>query len=440
MNGTALVGRVCLLVMMGHAAWAAAEPKIFVEQRKIDLGRVRQGESVTATFFVENRGDADIDIQSVRTSCSCTVSGELTADERRIEPGETLALGVTFDSKGRKGAQNREVTINSNDPIEPRLKLYLEADVVPLLEVMVNGEKSREWRVGHIRAGTTIDGGIDIFPTEPGARLDVERLDLIHPSLELSSEEVVRDSRTGLRLTLSVIESAPLRAISAGVEMRGTVNGENVYTRVQLRGQVVGELMVLPNSVELLKPVAPGNRLKSVVVRSGTKRPFEIINVDAGPALDVDVERRREGQEYRLNLQFAEGAPAGPLGTFLDIRTNVVQQPLVRVPIFAYVHPHVKVHPAKITLRDEEDIHRRVRVKLETARGGPLFIESTSCDLPFIAIEPVKDAGRRTRSVKFVDILLTAHPKSGRHDGQITIRTNVAEQPIVTIPVAVLVP
>lgn len=428
-----------LIVLTVPAFTAMAEPKIHVETRKIDLGRVRQGETVEATFNIENRGDENVVIESVRTSCSCTVSRELTADERRIAPGKSLELGVSFDSRGRKGKQNRDITVNTNDPIEPRLKLFLEADVVPLLEVLVDGEPSREWRVGNVRAGMQIGGKIEIFPTEPETTLLVERLELLHPALIHEHSPVVRDTRKGVAITLSVIESAPLGTISAGAEMRGKVGDKDVWTRVQLHGQVVGELIILPNQIEQLQPVAPGNRLVPVVIRSGTNNPFTVLSADAGPAFDTTVKKKRDGLEYRIDLQFKESANPGPVGTFLDVRTDVVQQPLVRVPIFANVLPHIKTHPAMLTLRTDGDINRKVRVKLETAKGVPLEITSIASDLTYLDARPAKAHGRERRSVKFIEVSLISDPPEGRHDGVLVVNTSMKEQPEVEIPITVLV-
>ncbi len=432
-------GMAGLFLLVVPIAAATGEPGIHVEQRTIDLGRVRQGEAVAVVFDIENRGDEDIVVQSVRTSCSCTVSRELTEDERRIEPGETLSLGVTFDSRGRKGQQKRDITVNTNDPIEPRLKLFLEADVVPLLEVIVNGEPTREWRLGNVRVGAAIDGRIEIFPTEPQTSLEVEKIELLHPALIYERSTVVRDTREGIAITLAVIESAPLGTISAGVEMKGKIGEKDVWTRVQLRGLVVGELIVMPTMIEQVQPVAPGNRLVPIIIRSGTNRSFRVLSADAGPAFETTVEKKREGLEYRINLQFRESAEPGPVGTYLDVRTDVVQQPLVRVPIFAHVFGHIKANPAMLTLRNDSDSGRTVRVKLETARGGPLQIVSMSSDLAYITARIAAAQGRERRSVKFIEISLASDPSQGEHEGTLFVKTTLAEQPVVEIPVLVLV-
>ena len=104
---------------------AKKAPKAYVEQRTIDLGKMKQGEKTTARFKLENKGTADLHIERVRASCGCTIPQTLDDAQRLVEPGEVLVIETVFDSSNRLGKQRKNITVTSDDPIEPRMKLYL---------------------------------------------------------------------------------------------------------------------------------------------------------------------------------------------------------------------------------------------------------------------------------------------------------------------------
>jgi hypothetical protein len=76
-----------------------------------DFGKVIQGEVVSYSFKFKNTGNSDLVIASVSASCGCTAS-----DYPRIpvKPGGEEVIEVSFDSSGKKGFQNKELTIAAN--------------------------------------------------------------------------------------------------------------------------------------------------------------------------------------------------------------------------------------------------------------------------------------------------------------------------------------
>jgi hypothetical protein len=101
-------------------------PVITFDKDVHDFGKVTQGEKVTYNFRFTNTGKSDLLITSVNTSCGCTAS-EFPRDP--IKPGDGGMLRVTFDSEGRRGVQNKTITVVSN--CQPDIKvLRIKAMVV----------------------------------------------------------------------------------------------------------------------------------------------------------------------------------------------------------------------------------------------------------------------------------------------------------------------
>ena len=86
-------------------------PVIEFEKEIHDFGKVIQGEKVSYGFKFKNTGKSDLVISQVNTSCGCTVP---KFSKEPIKPGEERVITVKFDSKGRKGIQNKSITVLSN--------------------------------------------------------------------------------------------------------------------------------------------------------------------------------------------------------------------------------------------------------------------------------------------------------------------------------------
>jgi hypothetical protein len=86
-------------------------PKLTFEKMEHDFGKIIQGEMVKYSFRFTNTGYADLLISKVSTSCGCTVGN---FPKNPIPPGESGLIEVIFDSRGRKGFQNKTITVLSN--------------------------------------------------------------------------------------------------------------------------------------------------------------------------------------------------------------------------------------------------------------------------------------------------------------------------------------
>jgi hypothetical protein len=92
-----------------------------------DAGKITQGESVTHTFTMENRGKADLVIKTATGSCGCTVA---KYEEKPIAPGKSAPIEVVFNSTGKSGIQHKTVTIVSNATPDTKV-LTLQCEVLP---------------------------------------------------------------------------------------------------------------------------------------------------------------------------------------------------------------------------------------------------------------------------------------------------------------------
>jgi len=91
---------------------------MYFSEEAHNLGKVTQGEKVSYTFTVENRGKSALQLKSVNASCGCTVA---KYEEKPIAPGKSAPIEVVFNSAGKLGRQTKTVTVVSN--AEPSTKI-----------------------------------------------------------------------------------------------------------------------------------------------------------------------------------------------------------------------------------------------------------------------------------------------------------------------------
>ena len=97
--------------LSANPSHTATMPKIQMDEESYDFGDIIQGESVTHDFIIKNIGNDKLLIHSVKGSCGCTVP---VWSKEPILEGEESIIKVTFNSAGKKGRQNKTVTLVTN--------------------------------------------------------------------------------------------------------------------------------------------------------------------------------------------------------------------------------------------------------------------------------------------------------------------------------------
>jgi len=113
---------------------ALAAPELYIAEEVFDFGVVVEGDTVSFTFYLENRGDEILVIEKVGASCGCTTTA---LSDSEIESGQVERLGGVLDTTGDGGSQvSKRVFVTSNDPDRPDVELRIVgrvADEKPFL-------------------------------------------------------------------------------------------------------------------------------------------------------------------------------------------------------------------------------------------------------------------------------------------------------------------
>jgi len=118
-----------LMLLLAATAWAgeaAPAPRIRVEPERFDFGNVLPEKTLRKEFTIRNFGNAPLELENVSTTCGCTAA---LAGAKRVEPGGSTPLRVTFETRRFSGKVERKVLVRSNDPETPLLEVRLAATV-----------------------------------------------------------------------------------------------------------------------------------------------------------------------------------------------------------------------------------------------------------------------------------------------------------------------
>lgn len=111
--------RICFLsaLFLLTATFALAQGgKIVFEKVEHDFGDIKEGTIATYTFEFKNEGRRPLHLVMVQASCGCTTP---EYSREPVAPGGTGFLKVAYDSNGRPGIIDRNITVQTNG--EPAL-------------------------------------------------------------------------------------------------------------------------------------------------------------------------------------------------------------------------------------------------------------------------------------------------------------------------------
>ncbi len=76
-----------------------------------DFGKATAGEKITYEFKFNNTGKSPLIISDAKASCGCTVP---EWPKEPVMPGQGGKIKVTFDSAGKSGLQDKQITVTAN--------------------------------------------------------------------------------------------------------------------------------------------------------------------------------------------------------------------------------------------------------------------------------------------------------------------------------------
>ena len=131
--GFAVVLTVVFLVVNNSKLTASLKaPKIVFKENVHDFGKVPRGPELQYNFRFTNKGNSNLNIERVQTSCGCT--GATVGEKSDYAKNESGEIKVNFSTQGREGHQEKTIIVYSNDPQNPQVVLTVKCDIDPNMD------------------------------------------------------------------------------------------------------------------------------------------------------------------------------------------------------------------------------------------------------------------------------------------------------------------
>jgi hypothetical protein len=210
------------------------------------------------------------------------------------------------------------------------------------------------------------------------------------------------------------------------------------------RGQAVGPFLVSPAMRASGATIVGGSaNLVMTIYNTGTT-PRKITGVKTeGTAFKVTLDPNQDGTRYMIQAVSSPTLAIGNHTQTVKLTTDSPETPEIQLELETTVDAPLRVGPAAISLDRVTAAEGGAPPRLSkfvfiSQLGGPAFeVKGVSSTLPFLTavLESSTPGKTYVMRVKFTGV-----PPAGRHQGKITIDTNIAAQPKLEIAVTVSVP
>lgn len=100
-----------IIIALNSALGFCQEAEFSLDKSVHKFPNTKQGVVLTHDYLITNKGDAPLIISDYKVGCACT---KAILPENAIEPGESFALQVTFDTKEKYYFQDRTIILVTN--------------------------------------------------------------------------------------------------------------------------------------------------------------------------------------------------------------------------------------------------------------------------------------------------------------------------------------
>ncbi|MCB1042899.1 MAG: DUF1573 domain-containing protein [Acidobacteria bacterium] len=330
------------LAMTALSLFAVAQdekqPKIEFERMEHDFGKIEKGSKVDTEFKFKNTGDATLEIKDVSTSCGCTSA---KPEKTTYAPGEEGVIPVSFNSGRFSGPIQKNVTIVTNDTTNPRTIVKIKAEIIVDImvkppSIFVNNLKRGETATQELLVSTERIEKLeitDIKADQPFMMTSMERIDDKNVKINItvdgakvpSGESRLRgfvsfntnsESQPTVKTNVNVLIENPVSAQPNSVYMFGSKEGQPREAMIRLQPTAENKLVVNKEDVSI------------DVFLTQPDKPTEKTPVDIFTA---EVTNEEGGATLKITL--SEKAQKGRFEGAIIVKTNVQEQPEVRIPL-----------------------------------------------------------------------------------------------------------
>ncbi len=235
---------------------------------------------------------------------------------------------MTVSTAGRKGKLSKTVTVETNDPKNPKTKLTVSGNILVELDF-----DQPYLRFAGLKVGTEKKQTVKILAKEP------EKLELgeVTTDVEGVTAEVVKSTGENGKPSYSLLVTfVPKKAGRfTGAIMVKTNHPKASELKLRMGGEVDGDITMKPPRLTIW--AESGGRMEHSVVVTSEKKPFKIMDIEGkDPRLTIRKTETKKGYEYKLIVEpTKEGTKSEKVFSVNYIlRTDSKEQPTLELPVY----------------------------------------------------------------------------------------------------------
>ncbi len=302
---------------------SGSTPKIVCDEATHSFGETWMGPKLSHTYTIRNDGKEALVITKVKPSCGCTKAG---AHPASIPPGESGEFSFSVDSKKLRGRFQKTVTISSNDPETPNLRLTLAGIVKRYVDVL---------------PGNATFGKVSL--SEPQERILKITNNTENP-LELKVSKKVdgpftfdlveKEKGKSFELKIKITPPYSPGRIRGKIELTTNIDGQPSIP-VNAHATVPERLDVQPSQV-VIDPNRPTKNVTSRPIRltnygASSVKVLEATSTD--PKIKVALNERTPGRAYTITLDMPAGYKPSDAGAKIVLKTDDKEKPEIIIPV-----------------------------------------------------------------------------------------------------------
>ncbi len=255
------------------------------------------------------------------------------ASAKVIPPGGEGKIEVTFKTKGRHGSQSKTVTVISNDPEQPNLKLSISADIIIKFGFEVPKLGLGRLKKDELKAKTVTAVGEEL------PRVKILSVSLANTAHEKYYKYETSDTGEG-DLRKIVFSITPTREIPIGRFRDVLVIKTNLKdveeVKLHLSGEILGPIEIMPRALMMRSESDSAPFVGSVTLKPTTAMPFQVLSAeceDSGPSITVHA----PGPDGSIKIEMSLPADFGKenFRSNLIIRTDLPEQSESSIPVYS---------------------------------------------------------------------------------------------------------
>lgn len=309
------------------AATNGIGPKIQFETTVHDFGRAKSGEVVKYTYGFTNTGDQVLELSGVQ-ACGC-----ITADfTRKVDPGQTGAVPISFNSAGYSGPVIKTITVTCNDRTNPRPMLQFKGTIWKPIDVIP------QFAVLNLSADAPLASTTVVITNNMPDLVTLSAPQCSNPAFaaELKTDQPGKE----FRLVITPVAPLPAGNAQAIITLQTSSTNMPVITITAFANVRTAVTINPPQIVLSIAPLAqPETNTISLIDNSTNAMALSEPTVNA-PGVDVQVREVQPGRQFAATLTFPRGFEIAPgQKGELTIKTSLPLMPSLKVPILQAPRP-----------------------------------------------------------------------------------------------------